>query len=191
MFTSVIIATNSCQSNDLPSKQALVPITIDQVDPSINGAEPTLFIFCKEIETGKCRPTTPKTPIQRMQLSSEIDNRSEEKVVLPLLTFYFKPGQSNLSTSDKNRIIQHFSILKNQKMMIIGYSDHTGGKIQNEFIAKLRAESIKTFLKDNGFSSGDIILQSKPKCCKTRFSKNNKRPSSKDRRAEILLLSNH
>jgi len=71
---------------------------------------------------------------------------------------YFNNDSHKLNTETKSFLLDSILIFKNAKLEIKGYSDVNGVETYNQKLSQNRANSVKSFLINNGIDSTKIVL---------------------------------
>lgn len=70
-----------------------------------------------------------------------------------------------LSSKSKVTLIDSMELIKDQKILLVGYTDAVGGESYNQELAVSRAKSVASFLEDLGFPHGDYEAKGRGSCC--------------------------
>lgn len=99
------------------------------------------------------------------------------------LKFYFATGSAKVAADAKELAAEILAAAKEgKKLRISGYNDKTGDAESNEWLAKKRAQAVRTFLRNQGVSAKQIEL------VKPEQNTSNSGNMAEDRRVEVTVI---
>jgi peptidoglycan-associated lipoprotein len=131
------------------------PISSDDVKPK------------EELATASSAPIVTEAttaPADAAAVVAENTPKSEEisAVTQPTqMTFYFGLNKTDLNDQDKAIIKEHARFLKANPGLVLeinGHTDHKGPHGYNEFLSKLRAESVAKLLIADGITRSQLVI---------------------------------
>lgn len=167
------------------------------------GDTHAFYVVCAE-----CAGPTPKTPFLRKDESiskvaptvmkqdqGEIDSATDEAPSDAagsadgiLFTTRFAFGTARLSEADKQALLNVLADLRQQRLLVVGFTDSVGPQDFNDWLALRRAQLVKAYLVEHGLNANDIEVSGRGKCCYLQ-SNDTTTDRAANRRAEIRLTA--
>lgn len=149
----------------------------------------TLLVLLSSIALTACSKKA-KPVVNNQAMETPMAEAAAEKQSIEHVVTHFDFDKSDVRSQDEAALNDFVNAAPaNSTVVVEGHCDERGTRDYNLSLGERRANAVKTYLKDNGMSSGDIQTISYGKE-KPIDQGHNKEALAKNRRAEVILKNN-